>query len=162
MQEEEEKKKAETLRKKAEVKAQLEEELNSIKISSAPKQSVQKITRAQIDAEVEKRNKNIENINNPQVPVEPKVVPLEENYNRVMHDVEVAQSVDEAIHVLNIKETEVDKHPEKRMKAAYKEFEENTLPIIKAENPKLKLSQLKQILQKEWQKSPQNPMNNRA
>lgn len=53
----------------------------------------------------------------------------------------------------------MDKHPEKRMKAAYTAFEEITMPQLKAENPTLRLSQLKQLLRKEWLKSPQNPLN---
>lgn len=53
----------------------------------------------------------------------------------------------------------MDRHPEKRLKAAYTAFEETNLPILKAENPSLRLSQLKQMLRKEWLKSPQNPLN---
>ena len=55
--------------------------------------------------------------------------------------------------------SEVDMHPEKRMKAAYEEFEQERLPELKIENPNLRLSQLKQILRKEWMKHPQNPLN---
>lgn len=44
------------------------------------------------------------------------------------------------------------------MKAAYAAFEEKNLPRVKAENPNLRLSQLKQMLKKEWMKSPENPM----
>lgn len=58
-----------------------------------------------------------------------------------------------------MKDKDVDKHPEKRMKAAYAEFEAENLPRIKNENPTLRLSQLKQVLRKEWMKSPQNPLN---
>lgn len=53
----------------------------------------------------------------------------------------------------------VDKHPEKHMKAAYAAFEERRLKQLKEENPTLRLSQLKQMLFKEWQKSPENPLN---
>ena len=53
----------------------------------------------------------------------------------------------------------VDKHPEKRMKAAYEDFESVRLPQLKTEHPTLRLSQLKQILRKEWMKSPDNPVN---
>ena len=53
----------------------------------------------------------------------------------------------------------LDKHPEKRMKAAYAEFEETQLPILKKQNPTLRLSQLKQLLRKEWLKHPDNPLN---
>jgi Coiled-coil domain-containing protein 124 /Oxs1 len=55
----------------------------------------------------------------------------------------------------------VDMHPEKRMKAAYTAFEEKRLPILKEENPNLRLSQLKQLLKKEWNRSPDNPLNQR-
>ena len=55
----------------------------------------------------------------------------------------------------------VDMHPEKRVKAAYAAFEEIRLPVLKKENPNMRLSQLKQILKKEWQKSPDNPLNQR-
>ena len=71
-----------------------------------------------------------------------------------------ASSVSEAIKVLSIAQDEkVDKHPEKRMKAAYTEFEERRLQELKAENKSLKLSQLKQMIFKEWQKHPDNPLN---
>ena len=66
----------------------------------------------------------------------------------------------EAIKVLSIAQDEkVDKHPEKRMKAAYTEFEERRLQELKDENKSLKLSQLKQMVFKEWQKHPDNPLN---
>lgn len=54
---------------------------------------------------------------------------------------------------------EIDRHPEKRMKAAFKAFEVANMSRIKKENPSLKLSQWHQILYKEWQKSDQNPIN---
>lgn len=61
--EEEERKKADQLRRKAEAKALLDQELASIKV--APKPSIQKVTQAQIKAETEKRNKVIESVNKP-------------------------------------------------------------------------------------------------
>ena len=45
------------------------------------------------------------------------------------------------------------------MKAAFEEFEKVRLPQLKTENPTLRLSQLKQLLRKEWMKSPENPLN---
>lgn len=45
------------------------------------------------------------------------------------------------------------------MRAAYRAFEDANLPIIKAENPSLRMSQWKQILMKQWNKSPDNPFN---
>lgn len=70
--------------------------------------------------------------------------------------------MEEAISVLSIAEEPlVDKHPEKRMKAAYEEFEKERLPVLKAENGNMRLSQLKQMMFKEWQKHPENPLNKR-
>jgi hypothetical protein len=45
------------------------------------------------------------------------------------------------------------------MRSAYLEFEEEHLERLKKENPGLRLSQIKQILKKDWQKSPKNPLN---
>jgi hypothetical protein len=45
------------------------------------------------------------------------------------------------------------------MRAAFEDFEKARLPELKVENPSLRLSQLKQLLRKEWQKHPNNPVN---
>ncbi|XP_055587976.1 coiled-coil domain-containing protein 124 [Uranotaenia lowii] len=157
--EDEERKKAELAKKKAETKALLEQEMSSIKVT--PKVSVQKVTRSQIEAEVEKRNKAVERLNAPPkaAPAVTKSVPIEENLNRVMADTEIAQTIDQAISILSVKDTTDDRHPEKRMKAAYKAYEEEHLVRLKQECPSLKLSQLKQMIFKDWQKAPENPMN---
>jgi hypothetical protein len=76
-----------------------------------------------------------------------------------MADVHVASNIDDAIAVLKVTDAEEDRHPEKRMKAAFKAYEDAQLPIVKAENPSLKLSQIKQMIFKNWQKSPENPLN---
>ncbi|KAL7025774.1 hypothetical protein ACKWTF_013624 [Chironomus riparius] len=154
---EEERKKAELLKKKAEKKALLEEEEKSIVVAAKIPQI--KMSKAQIDMEVAKRNKNIESLKQKtERVVVQKPAPLEENLNRAMFDVHVASTIDDAIKVLKVDDTEDDKHPEKRMKAAYKAYEEAQMPILKAENPSLKLSQLKQIIFKNWQKAPENPL----
>ena len=56
------------------------------------------------------------------------------------------------------KQQKVDMHPEKRMKAAYAAYESRQLPLLKEQNPNLRLSQIKQMIKKDWQKSPENPM----
>lgn len=61
----------------------------------------------------------------------------------------------------SVKPVELDKHPEKRMKAAFQKYEEDNLPKLKEQHSNLRLSQIKQILKKEWNKSPDNPMNQR-
>lgn len=47
------------------------------------------------------------------------------------------------------------------MKAAFAAFEQATMPRLKKENPNMRLSQLKQLLKKEWVKAPENPLNQR-
>ncbi|VDP95346.1 unnamed protein product, partial [Echinostoma caproni] len=65
------------------------------------------------------------------------------------------------IHSLNclITATEVDRHPERRLKAAYAAYEEKMMPILRAENPGLRNSQLKQMIFKMFQTAPENPKN---
>jgi len=45
------------------------------------------------------------------------------------------------------------------MKAAYLAYEEKMMPILKEENPTLRLSQLRERIFKLWGKAPENPMN---
>ncbi|KAF5293319.1 hypothetical protein FQR65_LT10984 [Abscondita terminalis] len=151
--EEQEKKKQQAADKKAELKALLDEETasanKSVKVSARTK-----VTRAQI----------VENVNKPIKKEKEKIethldVPLEENINRVIPTAEEAHTVMDAIALLSTKDEDVDKHPEKRMKAAYTAFEQRRLVTLKEEFPSLRLSQLKQMIFKEWQKSPENPLN---
>ncbi|KAH8414273.1 hypothetical protein KR215_001754 [Drosophila sulfurigaster] len=158
--EEEERKKAEAARRKAESKALLDQETNSI--NTQRKQPLAKINRQQILEEMEKKQRVMDAINEANKPPPTRVVvqhtTLEENLNRSLADTDVATNVDEALAVLSVNDDD-DKHPEKRMRAAYKTFESNNLPRIKAENPSLRMSQWKQMLMKEWNKSPDNPFN---
>ncbi|KAM7362143.1 coiled-coil domain-containing protein 124 [Cochliomyia hominivorax] len=159
--EEDERKKAEAAKRKAEAKALLDKEMSSIKTQG--KQPLAKINRQQILEEMEKKQKVIEAMNAANKPLPPRVIIqndlIEENLNRTLADVEVATGIDQAIAVLSVKDEDEDKHPEKRMRAAFKAFESANLPRIKAENPSLRISQWKQILMKEWNKSPDNPFN---
>ena len=88
----------------------------------------------------------------------------EENVNRLVADTLVAEggvearNVEDAISVLSVDDKQ-ESHPERRMKAAFAAFEEERLPILKTENPNMRLSQIKQMLRKEWLKSPENPLN---
>lgn len=80
---------------------------------------------------------------------------LHENMNRLDLDAHVARDVDQALTVLGAKPV----GPEKSLKTAYSDFEARRLPELKEQKPTLRLSQLKQLLKKEWQKSPENPLN---
>lgn len=150
--EEKEKKRLEQLEKKKEAEALLEEEMASLK---SGKPTTSKVTRADIEANKQaaaaaagkEKSKDAEE------------EPLPENVNRIQIDGEQARSVDQALSVLgDNKDSGVDMHPEKRMKAAFKAYEEKQLAILKAENSNMRLSQLKQMIKKDWMKSPENPM----
>ena len=90
---------------------------------------------------------------------------LEANPNHLLRDKMArgeleARTVEEAIDVLSVSQASaVDKNPEKRQKAAYAAFEEREMPRLKAENPNLRQSQVKQLIRKSWLKSPENPLN---
>ncbi|KAI8975512.1 hypothetical protein BDF20DRAFT_836902 [Mycotypha africana] len=76
-----------------------------------------------------------------------------------------ATGIDDALELLSVddngpvKSKDIEKHPERRFKAALTAFEERELPRFKAENPGLRLSQLKELIYKAFQKSPENPFN---
>ena len=63
------------------------------------------------------------------------------------------------IYYLSQTNISIDLHPEKRMRSAYIDFEEENMPRLKKENPNMRLSQLKQMLNKEWMKSPKIPQH---
>ena len=89
--------------------------------------------------------------------------PLEANPNRKGADIESARNLDQAIDLLGSGGGGAaggggdEKHPEKRMKAAYKAYEEQMLPQMKDEFPGLKLRQYQNMIFEKWQKAPQNP-----
>ncbi|KAH9370057.1 hypothetical protein HPB48_001934 [Haemaphysalis longicornis] len=146
--EEKDKKKTEQLEKKAALKQMYDEEMNSIK---AAKARAEKVTRAEIAALAERQQQKAQK--NPEdLLLHEK--PLEENINRVIVEGDEARTVEDAIA-----DAPVDRHPERRAKAAYDAFEKANLPLLKAENPNLRLSQLKQMIRKDWMKSPENPLN---
>ncbi|XP_015942375.1 uncharacterized protein LOC107467720 [Arachis duranensis] len=72
-----------------------------------------------------------------------------------------ARSVDDAIAQMSIGDTSLppDRHPERRLKASFKAFEEAELPKLKEEKPGLTHTQYKDLIWKLWKKSPDNPLN---
>merc|ERR1719270_374453 len=157
-----EKKRLGALERKKERRELEEEESEAIGGSrgkgDARSPSTQKITQKQIQ-EIMNEKKKMRETEQKHIFVD-QVEEITENVNRLQDDGEEARTMDGAINILSAAGTPAsDKHPEKRMKAAYEEFEKNRLPILKVENPNLSLSQLKQLLRKEWMKSPQNPFN---
>ncbi|XP_068446046.1 coiled-coil domain-containing protein 124 [Clinocottus analis] len=157
-----EKKRLELLERKKESQRLLDEETSNIKGKSLRETGPGgKVTRAQIE-EV------LQNEQQQQQELKPKEkshleTPLEENVNQIIPDEGTVQArtVEDAIAVLSTGPGDLDHHPERRMKAAFAAFEEANMPLLKKENPNMRLSQLKQQLKKEWMKSPENPLNQR-
>lgn len=59
----------------------------------------------------------------------------------------------------DVGKTAVDRHPERRFKAAYAAYEERRLPELREEHKGLRLGQMKELIKKEFEKSPENPFN---
>ncbi|KAL5257954.1 hypothetical protein ACHWQZ_G012788 [Mnemiopsis leidyi] len=148
---EEEKKKAALERKKLAAQMLAEEEA-TLEAAASSKTPAKKVTQAELSRRKEEQERQKEESQ------KEKEEPIPENLNHVMTDVEVAQSVEQAIAALDMPDG-VDMHPEKRVKAAWNAFEQGRISQLRAENPSLRLSQIRQMLRKEWQKSPLNPLN---
>lgn len=121
-----------------------------------------KVTRAQIAETQSRQRAQAEACALPKGVSEP--LQLDVNPNQIMRERALeghvdAETVDEAIAALRISQPAVERHPERRLKASYAAFEEKELPRLKAENPNLRMSQVKQLIRKEWMRSPENPMN---
>jgi hypothetical protein len=54
---------------------------------------------------------------------------------------------------------DLEKHPERRFKAALAAYTERRLPEMKTEHPGLRKQQMEQLIYKEFEKSPENPFN---
>ncbi|KAI0792642.1 hypothetical protein C8Q75DRAFT_574911 [Abortiporus biennis] len=54
---------------------------------------------------------------------------------------------------------DLEKHPERRFKAAFEAYKERELPNVRADHPGLRLQQYQELLYKQFQKSPENPFN---
>jgi len=169
-----EQKKQDALKRKEEAKKLLEAEEAKLGGTSKkiPSGATKKVTQFEIDKVKEKDKRQQELLAQEKEKEQKKLSENpemeEENPNIKMAQMLAAEgavearSMNDAIGVLSISDKDaVDRHPEKRMKAAYLEFEERELPRLKAEYSNMRLSQLKQMLRKEWQKSPDNPMNQR-
>jgi hypothetical protein len=70
-----------------------------------------------------------------------------------------ATGVDAALSAMSLGGDAEDKHPEKRMKAAYKAYEEKMMLEMKQQYPGLKRQQYLDKIFSLWKKSPENPMN---
>ncbi|TIA76195.1 hypothetical protein E3P77_00106 [Wallemia ichthyophaga] len=69
----------------------------------------------------------------------------------------VGQKSDKA--TMGAKAGQIEKHPERRFKGAFEAYKEAEMPIVRSENPGLRLQQYNDMLYKKFQKSPDNPFN---
>ncbi|KAG0303310.1 hypothetical protein BGZ97_001959 [Linnemannia gamsii] len=146
----EEQKRQEQLAKKREAARALEEEEKNLK--SKPSRTVKGEEKKAI-----KKTQKVEAFGN-----EVKVV---EEFS--------ASNIDDALDLLTLtgapagtngpittgKGKDVDRHPERRFKAAFAAYVEREMPILKKEHPGLRQNQMQDMLYKQFQKSPENPFN---
>jgi hypothetical protein len=86
---------------------------------------------------------------------------LEPNINRQFSGVETGRGTEQSLAAIQSAvgvAGGVDANPERRMKAAHEKYEERRLRELMGEKPGLKRSQYKEMIWKEWQKSPENPL----
>ncbi|KAF9576171.1 hypothetical protein EC968_010294 [Mortierella alpina] len=150
--EQEEQKRQEQLAKKREAARALEEEEKSLK--SKPTKPIKGEEKKAL-----KRTQKVEAAGN-----ETKVV---EEFS--------ASNIDDALDLLTLtgdstggsgqapvttgKGKDVDRHPERRFKAAFAAYLDRELPVLKKEHPGLRQNQMHDMLYKQFQKSPENPFN---
>ncbi|KAK5092163.1 hypothetical protein LTR70_005768 [Exophiala xenobiotica] len=74
-----------------------------------------------------------------------------------------ASGIENALDALDLtadsNQVKLERHPERRYKAAYTQFEARRLPEIEQEHPGLRKNQRVEICRKEFEKSPDNPFN---
>eukprot|EP00158_Paraphelidium_tribonemae_P001685 Partr_v1_DN24681_c0_g1_i5_m59492 putative Coiled-coil domain-containing protein len=152
-------KKADAAARKAELAAQLAEEEASIK-SKAPKFKEPPPTKAPpilrgADKAAAKKAEKFE-IHATEAEKKGSQVELAASNIDDALDLLTAAAIPSGDAAVSTKTIDIEKHPERRVKAAYKAWEERMLPIVKEENPKLRLTQIKEIMFKMWQKAPEN------
>ncbi|TGZ78120.1 DUF1014-domain-containing protein [Ascodesmis nigricans] len=75
-----------------------------------------------------------------------------------------ASGIDDALDALTLANDKssgvvIDRHPERRFKAAYAAYKDKRLPEVKEEYKGLRLNQMIEVIKKEFDKHPDNPFN---
>ncbi|KAE8377798.1 hypothetical protein BDV26DRAFT_203024 [Aspergillus bertholletiae] len=73
-----------------------------------------------------------------------------------------ASGIDNALDALSLtgkESSKIDRHPERRYKAAYTAYEARRMPEVEQENPGLRRQQRLDLIKKEFDKSEENPFN---
>lgn len=85
------------------------------------------------------------------------MVPI--NNRRTEDDFDNGTGIDAAIDVMSLGPSgKADMFPEKRQKALYNAYYERMLPVIKEEQPGLRLTQYQDRIFNMWKTAPENPM----
>lgn len=148
------------LDKKAEIKALIEKELATLGKTKT------KFTRAEVEKPEKKEAKEVKRVEKQELLLEnpnrknviERVDFSEGGPRRKRQEEAEARNVEEALALFQ-GQKKPDKHPEKRRKSAFYNFQERRLAVLRDLNPELRMSQLKEIVFKEWSKSPENPVN---
>ncbi|KAI3390029.1 hypothetical protein SNEBB_001151 [Seison nebaliae] len=161
--ENEQKKREKLERKQTNVKL-LEEEEESIKTTKKATEKSdlrpsQKVTRNEIEVRKKEEADRLEWENQKK---ETEIYePITENLNHMEESHSSARNVNDAIDILSRENstTVIESKPEKRAKAAFIAFRDRELKMLREEEPKLRLQQLRQMIRKKWEKSEENPFN---
>lgn len=160
----EEQKKLELAKRKKEKKELEEKERLELDKKKVQRVSV-KLTQAQIqakrDAREQERQAKLREAENKKKNIVQQI-PLEENLNSQIGNEEWTADINKAVDNLKSGGEATDLHPERRRKAQYNAYFDANLPLKKLEYPHLKLSQYKEMIFREWQKAPENPINQEA
>ena len=74
-----------------------------------------------------------------------------------------ATGIDNALDALSLTSTnpsdKIDRHPERRFKAAYAAYEARRMPELEEEHKGLRKKQREDMIRKEFERSPENPFN---
>ncbi|UVC54493.1 hypothetical protein MACJ_004043 [Theileria orientalis] len=159
---EQQRKQQEKLEKKAELRKLAEKEESELVSNKKPgkKPVVPKVTRAeclrnqllQSQKESVKQDDYV-NLNEDEL-VNKNHEFINEQMSNGNIDIIAASGIDDVLSSLAI---EAD---HKSIKTTYMEFQERKMAELKEEYPNLKLSQYKDMIYKQWKKSPENPFNN--
>ncbi|KAL7752750.1 hypothetical protein RI367_001752 [Sorochytrium milnesiophthora] len=171
--EEEERKRLEKLQKKAEAAKLLEQEERTLSATAKGAKTLStKGNRAREPTATASRTASASTSNAGRVAPP---LPLDDMLTRTSGDSEPeysASGIDAALELMSLAtdsskdggggsscSSKLERHPERRAKAAWLAYKERELPILKAESPSLRHTQIEQTLWKQWQKSPENPFN---
>lgn len=158
-------KKADELLQKAREKAELlqKEEVENMSLGKNKKAPLPKVKQSDIKLSALSAMSFQTKKKKPAV-MSPTVVndmPLEPNLNREQVDVEIGRGTTvQAVSAISaaLGSGPIDAHPEKRMKALHAAYEERRMKELMDDKPNLKRAQYKDIIWREWLKSPENPM----